>query len=210
MPRPRAFDLDRVIDQAMAAFWRRGYGETSMADIYAATGLKPGSLYGVVRGKEDLFRLAFDRYAEHFRATLPQAAEGLDAIAAWLETQRRLAVEDPQRRGCLIVNTTLERDVHAEATRALAQARLAEIRGFFLRHLAIARERGEIARETDLDRQADALLGTVVAIMSLARAGADARTIANLADAAIAPLRQAAGRAGSSRDQRVGVGGVVE
>lgn len=191
MARPRSFDLDQVLDQAMTLFWRRGYAETSMADVYAATGLKPGSLYGAVRNKDELFRLAFERYAAHFRATLPQGAEGLAAIAAWLRLQAKLGAEDPDRRGCLIVNTVQERDQHPAATRALAQGRLAEIRGFFLHHLGIARDRREIAAGIDPARQADALLGTVVAIMSLARAGADAGTLDNLAAAAEAALRPA-------------------
>ena len=188
MARPRGFDLDSVLDRAMALFWRRGYAETSMADVYAATGLKPGSLYGAVRGKDELFRLAFERYAGHFRASLPGGLEGRAAIEAWLQVQVDLGAADPERRGCLIVNTIVERDVHPEATRALAQGRLADIRGFFLRHLGIAAARGEIGAGILAERQADALTGTVVAIMSLARAGADRDMLQNLADAAVLAL----------------------
>ena len=153
MGRPRAFHLDDVLRQATEVFWRRGYAATSMSDVYEATGLKPGSLYGVFKDKEELFRRCFENYAAFFRGTLPTDATGLAAIRAWLELQVRLAAEDPDRKGCLIVNTLSEREVHSAATRALAQGRLQEIRDFFLRQLAIAAERGEIGRALAWSRQ---------------------------------------------------------
>jgi AcrR family transcriptional regulator len=56
MGRRRAFHLDDVLAQATEVFWRRGYAATAMSDIYEATGLNPGSLYGVFKDKEELFR----------------------------------------------------------------------------------------------------------------------------------------------------------
>ena len=184
MARTREFDMDAVLNQAMAVFWKHGYAATSMADIYAATGLKPGSLYAAFTDKETLFRRCFEAYAALFRSTLPRDRDGLDAIAAWLDTQVRLASEDPERRGCLIVNTIAERDQHSEATKALAAGRLQEIRDFFARHLAIAQARGTLAAAIDSAVEADALTGAVVAIMALGRAGADAQMIAHVAASA--------------------------
>lgn len=189
MARPREYDTKAVLARAMEAFWRRGYAATAMSDIYEATGLKPGSVYGAFGDKDGLFRAAFEAYAEHFRATLPTALRGRAAIEAWLRVQVDLAAEDPERRGCLIINTVLERDLHPPATQALAQGRLKEIRDFFLRELAQGMAEGSIPRELAIDAQADALMGAVVSIMSLGRAGLDRRTIANVAEAAMVPLR---------------------
>jgi TetR/AcrR family transcriptional repressor of nem operon len=202
MARPRSFDPEAMIDAAMAVFWQKGFAATAMSDIYAATGLKPGSIYAAFESKEALFRLAFQRYAEHFRASLPQDAHGLAAIRAWLETQVRLATRDPERRGCLIVNTASERGLHPPQTRALADARLAEIRGFFADQLAIAADRGEIGAGLDRAVAADGLLAAVVAIMTLARAGADAATIGNVATAALAALTPPAPAAAMPAKQR--------
>ena len=188
MARTREFDIDDVLDKAMAVFWKRGYAAASMADIYAATGLKPGSLYAAFKDKEELFRRCFDAYADRFRATLPADREGLPAIVAWLDVQAKLASEDPERKGCLIVNTVAERDLHAEATKAMAAGRLQEIRDFFVRHLAIARAQNALAPGLRTEIEADALVGAVIAIMSLGRAGADARMIANVAASAAARL----------------------
>ncbi len=188
MARPRGFDEDEALQQAMLVFWRLGYVATSMSDLYAATGLKPGSLYAAFRDKETLFQRVFERYAAQFRATLPVGAEGLQAIRAWLDVQAGLATGDASRSGCLIVNTVAERSAHSETTRAMADARLAEIRAFFARHLAVAGCAGALADGVDAEAAADGLLGAVVAIMTLGRAGADAGVIGHVADQAMRGL----------------------
>ncbi|MBI1186221.1 MAG: TetR family transcriptional regulator [Alphaproteobacteria bacterium] len=184
MPRVREFDTDEALEAAMRLFWRKGYVATSMADIYEATGLKAGSLYAAFKDKETLFQKTFERYAERFRQTLPTAQTGVAAIKTWLALQARLAIEDQHRAGCLIINTVTEREAHSPATQALAQGRMREIRDFFARNLLLAVQAGELAGDTDVDARADALLGAVVSIMTLGRAGADERTINHVARAA--------------------------
>lgn len=184
MPRPKAYDQTTVLDAAMRVFWRKGYVATSMADIYAATGLKPGNLYATFTDKETLFRRAFEAYVTQFRASLPDDLHGRAAIHAWLDTQARLAMEDPERKGCLIVTTLTEREAHSAETRALATQRLAEITGYFRTELLAAQQAGEVDPSGDPDRDAAALTGAVVAIMSLGRAGAADAMIRAVADAA--------------------------
>lgn len=188
MARTREFDLTAALDQAMRVFWRKGYAATSMSDIYAATGLKPGSIYAAFRDKEGLFQQVFEHYAGFFRATLPTDTEGLAAIRSWITLQTKLASEDSDRAGCLIINTVAEREVHSAATQALAQGRMREIRDFFVRNLVIAAQAGDLPPDTDLDLRADALVGAVVSIMTLGRAGADAAIIGHVAQAALEPF----------------------
>jgi len=188
MARTREFDLPTALDQAMRVFWRKGYAATSMSDIYAATGLNPGSVYSTFKDKEGLFQQVFDHYAAAFRATLPKEIEGVAAIRAWVMLQAKLATDDPERAGCLIVNTVAEREAHSPATQAMAQGRMREIRDFFMRQLVVAVQVGELDRDTDIDRRADALVGSVVSIMMLGRGAADAVTIRNVAQAALEPL----------------------
>lgn len=188
MARTREFDLTTTLDQAMRVFWRKGYAATSMSDIYAATGLKPGSVYAAFKDKEGLFQQAFEHYAGFFRATLPKDREGLAAIRAWVMLQAKLASEDSDRAGCLIINTVAEREAHSPATQAMAHGRMREIRDFFVRQLVLAVRAGELSSDTEIDYRADALVGTVVGIMTLGRAGADAVTIRNVATAALEPF----------------------
>ena len=41
--RPREFDYDDVVEQAMYLFWRQGYQNTSIDDVESTTGLTKGS-----------------------------------------------------------------------------------------------------------------------------------------------------------------------
>src|ERR1700759_5692402 len=62
--RPRAFDLDEAVDRALELFWRQGYAATTVADLTAAIGINPPSLYKAFGSKQDLFERAVQRYAD--------------------------------------------------------------------------------------------------------------------------------------------------
>ncbi len=58
--RPR-YDLDRLLQVAVAVFTERGYDGTSMENLSQASGLSKSSLYHHITGKEQLLRLALER-----------------------------------------------------------------------------------------------------------------------------------------------------
>src|SRR5438093_12545846 len=62
MPRPKSFDEDVVLDQAVELFWERGYDGTSLADLEAHLGLGRQSLYNTFGDKQALFLKALERY----------------------------------------------------------------------------------------------------------------------------------------------------
>lgn len=64
MGRPREFDLDQALEQALHLFWRKGYEGTSIADLTDAIGITKPSLYAAFGNKEELFRKVFDRYVD--------------------------------------------------------------------------------------------------------------------------------------------------
>jgi AcrR family transcriptional regulator len=66
MARPREFDEDQVLEQALQAFWRNGYEGTSLTVLLAATGLTKSSLYGAFVNKETLFRRVLERYHQRY------------------------------------------------------------------------------------------------------------------------------------------------
>src|SRR5262252_2095208 len=62
--RPRAFDRDRALDQALQVFWRKGYEGASLSDLTRAMGINRPSLYAAFGNKKSLFRQVLDRYIE--------------------------------------------------------------------------------------------------------------------------------------------------
>lgn len=60
--RPREFDPDQVVDEAMKLFWARGYDGVSISDVTAATKVNRRSIYAEFGSKENLYQRAVQRY----------------------------------------------------------------------------------------------------------------------------------------------------
>ena len=60
--RPRAFEPETALAQAMDVFWSDGFAATSLDDISAATGLNRPSLYGAFGDKRALYLQAYGQY----------------------------------------------------------------------------------------------------------------------------------------------------
>ena len=82
-----------VIDTAAALFARRGYQETSMSDLTAATGLAAGGLYHYIESKDELLISIcdelldplLDRAREILAEDAPPERQLRDLLHAWLE-----------------------------------------------------------------------------------------------------------------------------
>jgi len=62
MPRPRSVSEEVALERALLLFWERGYDRTSIADLSAAIGVGPSSIYNAFGSKEAIFRKALDVY----------------------------------------------------------------------------------------------------------------------------------------------------
>jgi TetR/AcrR family transcriptional repressor of nem operon len=109
--RPRGFSTDAALDRAIPVFWARGYAGASVADLCAATGLAPPSLYAAFGSKKGLFLACLDRYA----ATLGRgpfeaaaAAPPDTARAAFADGALRLVFGGEAGRGCLVASCGAE------------------------------------------------------------------------------------------------------
>lgn len=173
MPRPRSFDDDAVIDAAMLAFWRGGYGETPIGALEAATGVKRISLYNAWGDKEGLFLAALDRYhagaREVYEGTV--ATGGLDGIQRLFTAMS--SVEDPDapaNAGCLMVNTVLDVRRMSEPVREKIADYRAMLWDAFRSALQGAREDGRLdGDDADLDARADFLLATLWGLLAMIR-----------------------------------------
>lgn len=154
MGRPREFDADVALDQAMELFWARGYEGTSLTDLTEAMGVNKPSVYAAFGSKEQLFLKALDRYQKRLNSitapslTLPSARNSVEALLRILAAFQSTPGA-PQ--GCLLVQSAL---VGSEESRRVSQA-LAEAREsgveIIRKHLERARDQDELPPIADLD-----------------------------------------------------------
>jgi TetR/AcrR family transcriptional repressor of nem operon len=206
MARPREFEHDPVAEALLDAFWQRGFTRTSIADLSAASGLLPGSLYAAYGSKDAMFALAAARYLAKLRAALAGGRDGLAGIRHVLDAVVRLTDADAARRGCLLINAIPDAAALKAPTRAAIERGLGEMRALLHHHLRQAGARPG----ADLDRLVALLFAASVSIRVLGRAGHDRRLLQDIADGAVAaataattaPSRVAAGASPASGVKR--------
>ncbi|VVO45691.1 HTH-type transcriptional repressor ComR [Pseudomonas fluorescens] len=106
--RPRNFDRDDAVEQAMQLFWQHGYDSTSLALLKAQLGggISAPSFYAAFGSKEALFDECVQRYLESF-AQVTQCLwdENLpprQAIETALRQSARMQCEDGHPKGCMV------------------------------------------------------------------------------------------------------------
>jgi TetR/AcrR family transcriptional repressor of nem operon len=164
MARPKEYDPEKVLSEAMNVFWGTGYFGTNMQQLIEATRLKPGSLYGAFSSKEALFLAALDHYGkmsvESVQSILYSHDSPAEGIRAWIG---RIAseVSGKEMHGCLLVNTAIELSGRSPQIRERVNAHLEEIRKLLAVRLGEAREAGEISSDKDPEALAAFMLCTI-------------------------------------------------
>ncbi|MER8188173.1 helix-turn-helix domain-containing protein [Kitasatospora sp. NPDC094015] len=193
MPRPREFEPETVLDQAMHKFWERGYRATSIEDLVKATGVKPGSLYSAFPGgKRDLFLKSLARYS---KLVVPQKLGELEAPGAGLAELRgyfdalvRDLLSPEGRQGCLLVNTAIENAAEDDEAAAVVRGHLARLESCMAAALDNARLRGEIRASLDPAGSAKLLVATCQGLMVVGKADPDEAVLRAITDNAFAAL----------------------
>jgi TetR/AcrR family transcriptional repressor of nem operon len=147
MARPREFDPEQALERATLAFWAKGFENTSLDDLSAATGLNRSSLYAAFGDKRELYLRALARYEAGSVARIAAAFEGRSAragLAAFLAGLIDSIVAGPGRRGCFIGNCAAEMARLDRGAAARVRGSLARIEAAFLAPLERARARAEL------------------------------------------------------------------
>ncbi|MGO4332460.1 TetR/AcrR family transcriptional regulator [Cupriavidus sp. 2TAF22] len=108
--RPRQFDRETALGQALSLFWRYGYESTSIATLTEAMSITAPSLYAAFGSKEQLFYEAVERYAQTHGALLygPLEAGGSarDAVHGLLRGAAALFSAKGNPAGCFLMSGT--------------------------------------------------------------------------------------------------------
>jgi len=179
--------------RAMQAFWKDGFHQASLSMLEEATGVGRRSLLNTFGDKRSMFIEALKDFrkiaAARFLAPMEADGAGLDGIRETLERLSAEAGTEAGQLGCLICNTAREPIAGDAQVNEQIWLYFGRIERAFAKALATAADAGEIPKDTDIARRAQSLLGTLVSLCTLARAGAPASMTDNIAAEAIAQLR---------------------
>jgi TetR/AcrR family transcriptional repressor of nem operon len=155
-------------------------------------GITGPSLYNAFSDKRTLFRKALERYMRDYaRARINELEAALppkDAVRAFLKGIVEHSLDDPGRRGCLLVNAALEIGPHDPEIGSEIAEKLGEIEGFYLRMIKAAQEAGTVPRDRDPQDLARLLMGVTLGIRVLARSKPDRQLLEGMARPALALL----------------------
>ena len=195
MGRPATFSTDDLIQAAMTHFWHHGYHASSIDDLVTATGLNRQAIYKAAGSKEALYLACFEAYQELIVTPAFAGVEdvgGLAAIAAYFETQIRLAeTTGLPGPGCLVANAMTETAPHLPAVAAAVARHQARLTAGFSHALRVENPR---LGKGDRTRLADFLTLSAHGLWSLSRSASSVRqlrahaaTIIDLVRTRIAP-----------------------
>ncbi|ALX94201.1 MULTISPECIES: TetR/AcrR family transcriptional regulator [Serratia] len=182
--RPKQFDRDQAVEQALELFWRHGYDSTSLADLVEATGAKAPTLYAEFGNKEGLFRAAVERYlsryVECYNRLLAQELPIADIVEAYLRTSAEVFTDPENPSGCFMVcaNAALSSSSNdlAEMLRNKHFAQETSLKACFDRKV----QQGELLARTDTALLAKYIICLIEGMSAQAREGASREDLLRL------------------------------
>jgi AcrR family transcriptional regulator len=191
--RPRAFEPDAALTQAMDVFWKDGFAATSLDDVSAATGLNRPSLYGAFGDKRALYLLAYGQYRKHVNEAFAPLFAAREPLRVKLRRILIAALDlylsgEEGPRGCFTVLTASSDAIaDPEIGSIVAEAIEATDRAFG-RLFADARATGELEADADARRLARIASATIHTLSIRARARIPRAELLPIVDDALATI----------------------
>lgn len=189
--RPRAYDPQAALQQALGVFWNTGYSGASLDSIAHAAGMNRPSLYAAFGDKHALYIKALEQYWD-FAAANMQAALADDeltlreALTRFYEGQLSIYYSgEGQARGCFAIGTAATEAVEDAEIREVLSDRLSRLDADMEVRLRKAVEAGELKDGVDVGALAVLAASLLHSISIRARAGKSREELSELARNAV-------------------------
>ncbi|HWE60329.1 MAG TPA: TetR/AcrR family transcriptional regulator [Chloroflexota bacterium] len=192
MARPKAFDRDTAVQQAMTVFWEQGYEATSTDDLLRAMGIGRQSMYDTFGDKHQLYLEALQRYQAEYGAALVERLHATSSpLAALRAALLTVANETPgeRARGCLFVNAIAELAHTDPAVASLVRAGGLLCEAALERVVRVAQRKGELDSSIDARTAGRFLFATINGLRVSAKAGATPEALRDVAELALRGLK---------------------
>ncbi|MBR0861228.1 AcrR family transcriptional regulator [Bradyrhizobium diazoefficiens] len=198
MGRPREFDAETALDQAMEVFWRHGYEGATIAQLTEAMGINPPSLYACFGNKEGLLKAALDRYTKLRNVWMdgvvsaPTAREVAERMLMGIADKQTDPANPP---GCLLVQGGIACGSGSENVPFELAARRAQNEDQLRDRFVRAKAEGDLKPGSDPAALARYVSAVSVGMGVMASSGADREALRQVASVAVQAVEaQSAGR----------------
>lgn len=192
MGRPKQFEREQALQQAIGIFSEHGYEGSSTGVLLEGMGISRQSLYDTFGDKRQLYLEALQRYTSDNVGGLLRAMSAAPSPAAVLESLLDAAVKqalaDPNPR-CLGISAICEFGRSDPEITALTDRAGEALATAVERSLSHAKELGAIAADTDIVMASQYLRATLSGIKLAARGGAPEASLRGIAALALRALR---------------------
>ncbi|WP_022720711.1 TetR/AcrR family transcriptional regulator [Rhodopseudomonas sp. B29] len=188
--RPRAYEPEQALGQALDLFRQRGFAATSLDDLSAATGMNRPSLYGAFGDKRDLYIKSFTRYRDDARARITAAIGGAAPVRQRMKRLYDATLDiylsgQNGPGGCFTVMTVTSEAIVDPDIRAMVQDTLGELDKAFAALLRTAQKQGELPASADPVLLGQLAAATLHTLSIRARAGTPRTELDKIVDGAI-------------------------
>ncbi len=188
MGRPREFNAETALDQAMEVFWRHGYEGATIAQLTEAMGINPPSLYACFGNKEGLLKAALDRYTKLRNVWMNEvvaAPTARDVAERMLMGIAEKQTDPANPPGCLLVQGGIACGTGSENVPFELAARRAENEDQLRDRFVRAKAEGDLKESADPAALARYVSAVSVGMGVMASSGADREALRQVASVAV-------------------------
>jgi len=190
--RPLEFNPDHALDAAMQLFWRKGYESSSLQDLLGTMGLSKSSFYQTFTSKHVLFQQCIQHYrqslTDEMQVQLQKTGSGKTFITTLFHNVSNETTGPDARRGCLLMNTASEFAQSDPDIAKLVSSSIDKFTNVFELAIQQAQQQGDISSDKDSQTLATYLVSSMSGLRNMVKAGADRKTVKQIADVVLSAL----------------------
>ena len=189
MPKNKQFDETDVLYKAKEVFCEKGYNGTSMDDLVQATGLSRSSIYDTFGDKHGLFLSTLNKYRcdqqGHLQSILAKTDSPKKKIRIMFDQVVKDILNDKQRKGCLMINVTMELTSVDHEVANIANANMEEFEQQFYTLIKEGQAKGEISKKFTARALSRHLYNSITGLRITGKNTTDAETFKDIVKIAL-------------------------
>ena len=151
MARNIEFDEDKAIQKAMAVFWKKGFGGTTMRDLTEAMDINSSSLYNTIGDKHQLFVKCISNYTKKGMVAAGVYSKFESPIQAVISFINNSVITIISGNSCMAIQTTFELASSDAEVQALIKESSDFIHQMLLKLIIRAQELTEISADIEAE-----------------------------------------------------------